>query len=292
MIRFDDVSKSFTQIRALSQVSFEIPSGARVGLLGPNGSGKTTALRLMLGLFHPDTGAVQVLGEQPSQRTAERIGYLPEERGLYREMKVVDLLRYYAGLKGLRAKEALIDDWLERLQIGDTKHQRIRALSKGTAQKVQFVSTVLHDPEILILDEPFSGLDPLSRQSLQAAIRQLTDAGKTLLFSTHDMNAAENLCDHFLMLHRGELVLDRSRSELGAETSQRVLGLWLETPTVLGPLPGVVRQVDHGARIELTLEENTDPRALLRDLLERYPIVRFELGHPSLEDIFLRLAGR
>ncbi len=290
-IRFERVSKDFAKVRALDGVSFVVRPGARLGMLGPNGSGKTTALRLMLGLFHADAGSVRVLGESPGTITSERIGYLPEERGLYREMRVIDLLRYYAKLKGAEPTERSIDDWLQRLEIGRFKRHKIRALSKGTAQKIQFVATVLHDPELLILDEPFSGLDPLSRQTLRSAIVHLTDMGKTLVFSTHDMSAAEDLCDHFLMFHRGRKVLDASRDALGGQTDGVVVEL--ATPTELAgiSLRGVTAVTQRGARAMLSLAPGQDPQQVVSDLLGVCRIARFSIGRPSLEDVFLSLAS-
>lgn len=290
MLEFVAVSKSFGATRALDDVSFEIPAGSRVGLLGPNGSGKTTALRVILGLFRADSGSVRVFGAEPSHQAAEAIGYLPEERGLYREMKVLDLLRYYARLKGARPSEAAIDDWLERLDIARYKHQRVRALSKGTAQKVQFISTVLHDPELVILDEPFSGLDPLSRQLLARAFDWLSSLGKTLVFSTHDMTTADALCDRFLMLHQGKKVLDESRAGLAQLTGRRVVRVVTE-PALPASLPEAARRVERAGRTELSLRPDVDPQQWLRRISRDHAILRFEVGQPSLEDIFLSLAG-
>jgi ABC-2 type transport system ATP-binding protein len=290
VVEFDEVDKSFGDTLALADVSLEFEPGQRVGLLGPNGSGKTTALRLMLGLYHPERGAIRVLGQPPSHEISERIGYLPEERGLYREMRVLDLLRYYARLKGAKPTERQIDEWLARLGITEYKRQKVRGLSKGTAQKVQFISTVLHDPELVILDEPFSGLDPVSRKTLHEAIVHLADSGKTLIFSTHDMNAAENLCDRFLMLHRGKKVLDETRAGLREVTKELVLRLTTEEPLSDLGLEGVLRSVHNGTRTELTLEAETDPQRVLSELAGLCRIIKFEIAHPSLEDLFLRLA--
>lgn len=290
-VRFENVRKHFAEVRALDDVSFEVPVGCRLGMLGPNGSGKTTALRLMLGLFRPESGEVRVLGEAAGQRSAERIGYLPEERGLYREMRVLDVLRYYAKLKGVVPSEHDIDEWLQRLEIDRFKHHKIRALSKGTSQKVQFVATVLHDPELLILDEPFSGLDPLSRQTLRAAIVHLTQQGKTLIFSTHDMSAAEDLCDHFLMLHRGNKVLDASRAALGNAAGSVALELESQAPLCKDDLPGVVDIVQRGYHATLTLRSGQDPQPVVAALLQRQRVSRFSVGQRSLEDLFLSLAG-
>jgi len=290
VVELTSVSKSFGGQPAVRDLSLRIEAGKRVGLLGPNGSGKTTTLRMLLGLFPPDAGKITVLGRPPSHETSERVGYLPEERGLYRDMKVVDLLRYYARLKGRQSTAKEISGWLERLGVTQYADQRIRALSKGTAQKIQFISTVLHEPELLILDEPFSGLDPVSRQLLSAAIDHLTQLRTTLIFSTHDMSAAETLCDHYLMLHRGRKVLDASRGELRERTRERVVKVTTGDPLSHTDIPGVQRRRGSGTELELVLESDADPQRILEHLVARTSIVRFEVTHPSLEEVFLRLA--
>ncbi len=289
-IEFDDVSKVFGATRALTNVSFRVRSGDKVGLLGPNGSGKTTALRLILNLFEPQSGCIRVLGQAPSHHVNERVGYLPEERGLYRDMKVADLLVYYARLKGVHLAERRLDEWLNRLRIYEYKQQKVRGLSKGTSQKVQFLTAVLHDPPLVILDEPFSGLDPLSRKHLREAIDELSAAGKTLIFSTHDVAAAESSCDAFVMLHRGRKVLDLSRSDLHDKTNTRVLKLTTDRPLGEEPLSGVERRLRRGHDSELTLAPGADPQRVLRELSGQYSINRFEVTRPSLEELFLQIA--
>ncbi|MEN9579552.1 MAG: hypothetical protein RJA70_2561, partial [Pseudomonadota bacterium] len=224
-VEFKSVSKKFGGQPALSRFSFAAESGKVLGLLGPNGSGKTTTLRLILNLFYPDEGQLSVLGAAPSSSTSDRIGYLPEERGLYRRMRVTEVVTYYARLKGARPSRAEIDEWLERLGVAEFKHKRVQELSKGTAQKIQFIATVIHRPALLILDEPFSGLDPKSREQLRQVVHQVIATGTSVILSTHDMVEAENLCDRFVMLSRGQKVLDRSRHELAQAFGGRKIKL-------------------------------------------------------------------
>jgi ABC-2 type transport system ATP-binding protein len=290
-VEFDRVFKRFGSTPALTDVSFQVKQGATVGLLGPNGSGKTTTIRLLLNLFYPDSGKISILESQPSRAISDRIGYLPEERGLYRAMRVDEHLRYYARLKGVRVTEAQLDEWLELLEILPFKRSPVASLSKGTAQKVQFVGTILHDPDVVILDEPFSGLDPLSRTHLRAAISVLIRRGKTILFSTHDMATAEQLCDHFLMLYRGKKVLDGSHAEVRRLHGARTIKVTCEPPLPAdSSLVGVLRIVDHGSHQELVLAADGNDQDVLNQVCLRARVGRFELAEPSLQDIFLRLA--
>jgi ABC-2 type transport system ATP-binding protein len=288
MIRFEHVEKSFGSVSAVRDVSWEIPAGQVTGLLGPNGSGKTTCLRLILNLFVPDAGRVEVLGSRPSDVVSDQIGYLPEERGLYRRMTVRDVLRYYARLKSFRASKADIDAWLERLHLLSYADRRVGELSKGTAQKVQFVATVLHAPKLVILDEPFSGLDPVSATLMRQVLSELVADGTTIVLSTHDMHLAENLCGHFLMLHRGVKVLDKSRAALDAEYSEKTLKVTSTEP--LGDLATGCEVSRFGNTTELIVPKDADPHALLARICASIKVENCEISRPSLQDIFLRLA--
>lgn len=290
-IRFDAVSKSFAGRTALADVSFEIGRGRIVGLIGPNGSGKTTTLRLILNLFYPEQGHIWVLGGAPNPATADRIGYLPEERGLYRNLRVQEVLRYYSRLKGREASARSIDEWLERLQVTEHQDKRISELSKGTAQKIQFIGTVLHRPQLVILDEPFSGLDPVSREHLRRAISHLLSLETTVLLSTHEMLTAERMCEHFLMLHHGRKVLDASREHLAERFSEPLVRLRCRPQLDARALPrGVVELREVGPQQELSLAPGTDPQRLLADITRQHEVFGFEIGRATLEDIFLRLA--
>jgi ABC-2 type transport system ATP-binding protein len=292
-VEFQSVSKRFGERRALSELSFTAEPGKILGLLGPNGSGKTTTLRLILNLIKPDRGSVAVLGHAPSNALSDRIGYLPEERGLYRNMKVRDVIAYYSELKGYHPKKTSIDAWLERVDVAEYSEQRVQHLSKGTAQKVQLVATLLHEPELVILDEPFSGLDPLSRQQMRQLLTGLAQEGKTLLLSTHDMLEAESLCDAYLMLSHGRQVLDLRREELAERYGDRTVRLQYQgalPERVLDPAGDwVERAVSSGNRAELVLKPSVSANALLRVLVEHVTVLQFEVTKPSLHDLFLRL---
>jgi ABC-2 type transport system ATP-binding protein len=294
VVELRDVDKSFGATRAVAEMSFVVPAGAVYGIIGPNGSGKSTSLRMITGIYHPDRGRIRVLGLDASRGDAAngRIGYLPEERGLYRKMKVGELLQFFARLKGVKVRPAEVQRWLERLGLGDCAGKRVEALSKGMAQKVQFIATVLHRPTLLILDEPFSGLDPVNMEVMKDAILELKREGATVLFSTHDMDVAERMCDFILMIYRGRKVLDGTldaiQEQYGADTVRlRVAG----TPPAWERLPGVLRVNDFGRLQELRLERGADPQALLRALVAHGPVEHFEIARPRLHDIFVRIAG-
>ena len=288
MIHFESVTKRFAAATALSDLSFVLPKGGVAGLLGPNGCGKTTALRLLLGLYLPDQGRVQVFGTPPNSQSSDRIGYLPEERGLYRRMTTTEVIRYYARLKNSRASPSEIDGWLDRLGISEFADQKVESLSKGTAQKVQFVATVVHRPQLLILDEPFSGLDPVSRELMRQAVLTLAGDGTTVLLSTHDMEIASRMCDTILMLNDGRKVLDGSLSEIFASFADD--SIKLELDGAVPDLTGVLEVLDLGTVQELVLDAGVDPTDVLRELMSQTKLRRFELSTPSLGDIFLRMA--
>jgi ABC-2 type transport system ATP-binding protein len=292
----EGVAKRFGAKRAVDGMSFRVPGGAVYGIIGPNGSGKSTTLRMITRIHHPDSGEIRVLGQDASSGDAasDRIGYLPEERGLYRKMYVGELLRFFAALKGVPERRARLESrrWMERLGIGDCEKRRVEALSKGMAQKVQFIAAVLHQPELLILDEPFSGLDPVNMEAIREAILEVRAAGTTILFSTHDMEVAERMCDFILMIHRGRKVLDGTleaiRQQYASDTVKvRVSG----DKIAFDRLPGVARVNDFGQLQELRLEPGADPQAILRGLVDRVRVEHFEVGRPHLHDIFVRIAG-
>src|SRR5262245_41380221 len=207
-VEIEHVTKTFGDFAAVDDLSLVVPAGTVYGFIGPNGSGKTTTLRMIMRILHPDRGHIRVLGEEKLGAANDRVGYLPEERGLYKQMRVRDLLRFYAALKGFRDSRAAIDAWLERLGLADWAGKQVDALSKGMAQKVQFVAAVIARPELVLLDEPFSGLDPVNLDVLREAILDLNRAGTTVVFSTHDMAIAERMCDYLFMIYKGRKVLD------------------------------------------------------------------------------------
>ncbi len=290
-VQLDHVTKTFGQHPAVSDLSLTVPEGTIYGFIGPNGSGKTTTLRMIMRIFHPDSGTITVLGEHSLRAANDRVGYLPEERGLYKKMKVREILRFYAALKGLRDSRAAIDNWLERMGLTAWADKRVDALSKGMSQKVQFIATVIARPQ-LILDEPFSGLDPVNMEVIREVILDLRRQGTTVIFSTHDMPVAEKMCDYIFMISKGRKVLDGTLTAIQDSYGTDTVKVELEGEGHdLGSLPGVLKVMDFGRLQELRLERGADTQQLLAALLARGRVRHFELGRPSLHDIFVRIAG-
>ena len=293
-VEIEGITKRFDAVTAVDDLSLQVPAGSVYGFIGPNGSGKTTTLRMIMRILHPDQGTIKVLGEDASQSGAasDRIGYLPEERGLYRKMIVVELLQFYAELKGLRNCKAEIERWLDRFDLADYGKKKIETLSKGMSQKVQFIATVLHEPELVILDEPFSGLDPVNSEVLKDAVLDLKKAGSTVIFSTHDMDVAERMCDFIFMIFKGRKVLDGTlesiKNRYGSDTVRVRVG---DNGAVLDGIEGIEKVNDYGQFQELRLADKADPQAILQTLAARSRVELFEIARPSLHDVFLRIAG-
>ena len=288
------VSKAFDNTLAVNDLSLVVPRGTLYGFIGPNGSGKTTTLRMIMNILLPDRGEVEVYGRKGTGAAHDDVSYLPEERGLYKKMSVRRLVRYYAKLKGMRQPELdqQIAYWLDRMGLADCIDKKIEALSKGMAQKIQFISAVVSKPELLILDEPFSGLDPVNAEVLKDAILDLRRSGTTIVFSTHDMSVAERLCDRIFMIFKGNKVLDGTLDEIQANYGADTIRIRTEDGVkVLANLPGIESINDLGNIQELRLTEMTDPQDLLRALVERTSVYHFEVTRPSLHDIFVRIAN-
>jgi len=286
MLEVHNLVKRYNGFTAVDALSFEVYEGEIFGLLGPNGAGKTTAIRTIMDIFRPDEGTVQVLGQPPGM-TRERIGYLPEERGLYRDLKVLDVLVYLAELKGIprpvARPRALA--WLERVELADWADHKVKDLSRGMRQKLQLVASLVHDPELLILDEPFLGLDPVNVELVKGLIRESQEQGKTVVLSTHQMNMVEALCDRILLINHGRAVLYGPLEEIKRRHAPHAVRL--RTPTALDVLPGVVRMEQRDDTFTLTLEGIT-PQELLRTLVERnIPVEAFEVATVPLEEIFI-----
>ena len=285
------ISKTFGTHRAVDDVSLEVPEGSIYGFIGPNGSGKTTTIRMIMNIILPDQGEIIVLRERGTKAARDHVGYLPEERGLYKQMQVRRLLRYYGRLKGRTPRELdpSISQWLDRLGLAQWGDKRIDQLSKGMAQKVQFIAAVVSRPKLLILDEPFSGLDPVNGEALRDAVLALRREGTTVVFSTHDMGAAETLCDRIFMIFKGRKVLDGSldsiQQKYGHDTVRVRLGGGV---TALSEIAGIEAVNDHGNVQDVRFAG--DPQVLLRALVERTPVLQFEITKPSLHDIFVRIA--
>ena len=290
-IVLDSISKRFGGATAVDTLSLEVPHGAIYGFIGPNGSGKTTTLRMIMNILLPDSGSVEVLGDRSTAAARDRVGYLPEERGLYKQMPVRRLLTYYGELKGGRRADVQreADAWLARLGLSTVADRKVQALSKGMSQKVQFIATVVARPDLVILDEPFSGLDPVNRDVLRDAVLELRQRGTTIVFSTHDMSMAELMCDRIFMIFKGRKVLDGSLEEIQAtyghdEVHVRVQG----GSALLRDIEGVTAVTDHGNVQQVRL--SVDPQVFLARLVARTPVQRFEITRPSLHDIFVEIA--
>ena len=293
-VEIQSVCKTYGTTRAVDDLSLVVPTGSVYGFIGPNGSGKTTTLRMILRIIHPDSGSIRVLGEDATSGDAanDRIGYLPEERGLYRKMLVGEILEFYAGLKGIKNARDDVMKWLERLQLADVAKKKVEAMSKGMSQKIQFIATVLHKPELVILDEPFSGLDPVNMDVLKDAILELRRGGTTVIFSTHDMDVAEKMCDFVFMIFKGQKVLDGTLSAIKEKYGSDTLRVRLDGNGVqFTELPGVQRVNDFGQFQELRIDKQADPQAILQQLATRGRVKHFEVAQPSLHDIFVRIAG-
>src|SRR5262245_14986456 len=289
-VEIDHVTKTFGPHTAVDDLSLAVPRGTVYGFIGPNGSGKTTTLRMIMRILHPDRGTIRVLGEDRLGAANDRVGYLPEERGLYKQMKVRDVLRFYAALKGLRDSRAAIDAWLERLGLADWAGKKVEALSKGMAQKVQFIATVIARPELILLDEPFSGLDPVNTEVLRDAILELRRNGATIVFSTHDMAVAEAMCDFIFMIYSGRKVLDGTLESIQDAYGSDTVRVQLDGKAVGDDLPGVVKVTDLGRWQELRLAPEADTQVLLSYLMQRGRVRHFEISKPTLHDIFVRIA--
>lgn len=285
-----DISKSYAGRRVVHRVTFSEREGQIVGLVGPNGAGKTTLIRIIMGILAPQEGRLEVLGTTDPAEIRQKVGYLPEERGLYQKQPVRDVLRYLAALKGLdrHTADQRAAAWLDRLGIPDTHRRQVRELSKGMQQKVQFIAAVLHDPELLLLDEPFGGLDPVSRQQLRATLRQLAASGKTILLSSHEMAEVELLCPEVVMVHLGRVVLAGAVDAIKRQFGEHAV--LVKATGELGKVPGVARLAPHDGLTKVILtEECEDSEFLARAQARGVRFDHFEVALPSLEDVFVRL---
>ena len=289
-----EITKRFGDFTAVDRFSLRVGAGEVLGFLGPNGAGKTTTLRMVMSIMHPDSGSLEILGHAAATEVKDRVGYLPEERGLYRKMTVDAILRYLGKLKGLHGQRLTrrIDESLERVGLLDRKQYKVEALSKGMQQKLQFISTLLHKPELVILDEPFAGLDPLNVDLLERLLAEMRKAGVTVIFSTHQMEQAERLCDRIVLINRGRKLIDGTLGEIRSRFDTRVVVL--EGEGDFSPLAGydgvVNAQITAGqARIELG--DGADASGLLHQAANAARLTRFEMQRPSLQEIFVKLVG-
>ena len=284
------VTKRFGSQVAVNKLDLTVPRGCIYGFIGPNGSGKTTTMRMVLRIYQPDEGQVVVLGQSQGVAADHRIGYLPEERGLYRRMTVRRVLRYFARLKGVRHPDRVIDEQLELMGAKDWDRKRIEQLSKGMAQKIQFIVAVIAQPELVILDEPFSGLDPVNMEILRDRVLALRAQGSTVIFSTHDMDMAEQMCDRVVMIYRGNKVLDGTLNEIKAGYGGDIVRVRFASDQRLpATMEGVTSMVERGRSYDLQLENEQARQRVLSQLVAISDIEHFETMRPSLHDIFVRI---
>jgi len=291
IIEISEVTKTFGSHVAVDNLSLAVPEGSIYGFIGPNGSGKTTTIRMIMNILYPDSGTIRIFGEQQTGSNIGRIGYLPEERGLYRKMKLRELIQFYGELKKVinTGKEA--DYWLEKFDLTPWAKKKVETLSKGMSQKVQFIITIIDKPAVIILDEPFSGLDPVNTEIIREVILDLRKNGSTILFSTHDMSVAEKMCDFIFMIYQGKKVLDGTLQSIkdlyGQDTMRLQTDLGMQALTGIG---GIEDINDFGQMQEVRLMQGADPQQILERIIAKTRVNRFEMSSPSLEEIFIRIA--
>lgn len=292
-VEVKQVAKRFGTTEAVKNVSFDVEGGEIFGLLGPNGAGKTTTIRMMMDIFKPDKGTIALFGGPLDMAKKQRIGYLPEERGLYKDQKLEPTLIYFATLKGMDEKDARsrLDNWLERLDLAEHRHRKVQELSKGMQQKAQIIATLLHDPDLIVIDEPFSGLDPVNTRLVKQILEGLQTSGKSIIMSTHQMYQVEAMCNRIALLNQGQTVLYGAVNEIKRNFAGNAI--LLEGQGDFTELPGVLEVRKHNGTWQLALEIGTDPQQVLQTLAARagVRIGRFELAEPSLEDIFVNVVG-
>ncbi len=294
-LEVQNLSKSFGNIQAVDNASFSVPEGAIFGLIGRNGAGKTTTIRMMMNIYLPDSGEVILRGTTIGPEFKSQVGYLPEERGLYKKMKVLETLLYFAELKGKTGKEIekSAEEYLERFDLADRKNAKVVDLSKGNQQKIQFITAVLHEPEFLILDEPFSGLDPVNTNLLKEIILELKKKGKVIILSTHLMDFAERLCDHIAMIDRGKIILHGSLTDIKKKHGQRNVSLSYEGDISFLKNYGFIERINNfGNTVGVRVKNASDTQLLLKALVEnKVTVKKFDAEDISLNEIFLEYAG-
>lgn len=292
VIELKDLTKSFGSVIAVKKLSLSVPRGTIYGFIGPNGSGKTTTIRMIMNIMYPDSGEIFINEKTYSNSRPENIAYLPEDRGLYKKMKVGELLMFHGELAKGKDLPQKIEFWLRKLDLIDYKDKKVETLSKGMRQKLQFIATILGQPEIIILDEPFSGLDPVNAEILKDSILELQKEGSTIIFSTHDMSMAEKMCDYIFMIYKGEKVLDDTLSHIQDKYGNDTLRIQAEDGgRSLSDVKGIDKINNFGREQEVRLTKDADPKKILTEILKKTSLTKFELTTPSLNDIFIRIAA-
>jgi len=291
IIELENITKSYGNHVAVDNLSLQVPRGSIYGFIGPNGSGKTTTIRMIMNILYPDSGIIRIFGKEHLGTYIDSIGYLPEERGLYRKMKTKELVTFYGELKQVSKPAKDADEWLEKFDLTKWAGKKVETLSKGMSQKLQFIITVINRPEIIILDEPFSGLDPVNAEIIKEVILELRDNGATVLFSTHDMAVAERMCDFIFMIHKGQKVLDGTLENIQKNYGQDTIRIQSENGRrVLEEIHDIDKITDFGKIQELKMKRGADPQKILSEIMLKTRITKFELASPSLNDIFIRIA--
>ncbi len=292
-VLLDNVCKSFGRLQAVDNLSVQVPMGSVYGFLGPNGAGKTTTIRMMMNIIRPDSGRIEILGDGKIEQVKARIGYMPEERGLYRKMTARKVLNYFGAIKGAGDRELIerVPHWLRRVELADWADKKVEELSRGMHQKLQFAVTVINEPELVILDEPFSGLDPLNQDLLKDIILEMRNEGKTIIFSTHVMHEAEKLCDYILLINKGRLILDDTLKNVRSKQSAHTVSVELEGDAAfVESLPMVTAVKSEGNRLDVTLIDD-DTQQFLQALMQHARVKAFEVKVPSLHEIFVNLVA-
>jgi len=290
MLELNSITKRYDGTVAVDGLSLVIEPGGIYGLLGPNGAGKTTTIRMVMGIIQPDDGEIRIFGEPFSEALKDRIGYLPEERGLYRKMKVLEHLVFLAEIKGVDGRTAKRRslEWLEKLGLSEWGNKTIEALSKGMQQKIQFIATVIHEPQLVILDEPFTGLDPLNAQLLKDIIAEMQTEGRTIVLSTHLMDQVEKLCSRICLINRGRKVLEGELGDIKMKFGKNVVTMrFIGEESVLRSFEGVEEVNVYGQELTVKLKDGADPNGFLRYAVERGRVEKFNIGEVSLHDIFI-----
>ena len=292
-LKLENIRKTYDDKVAVDGLSLTVPKGAIYGIIGPNGAGKTTTIRMIMDIIAPDSGSVLVEGQRADGNFRNRVGYLPEERGLYKKMTLAEVIIFFAAIKGFDRSKTLpmIDSWLEKMSLLDYKNKKVEELSKGMQQKLQFITTMIHQPDLIILDELFSGLDPINIELIKDILLEEKRRGTTILFSTHVMEQAEKLCDFICLINRGKKVLDGRMSEIKSRFGANCLQVDIEGDGAFAKdLPGVAKLTEFNNYIELKLTADADTQEILRRVAERVTVRRFEIMEPSLYDIFIEVA--
>ncbi len=293
VVELAGVTKAYENKVAVNNLSISIEAGQMFGLLGPNGAGKTSSIRMMMGITMPDSGTVSLFGKPFDRKSLERVGYLPEERGLYKKMKVIDQLVFFGELHGLSAEEARTRaiSWATRLEIADSLHKKTEELSKGMQQKIQFISALLHDPGLIVMDEPFSGLDPVNATLLERTLIELKEQGKAILFSTHRMDQVEKLCDSICLVNKGAAVLEGKMREIKSRYERNRVIVEFDGDASFLNSPEIAEAKNFSGHAEIRLHPNGNAQKLLHQAAAVATIYRFELVEPSLEEIFIQTVG-